>query len=178
MILKSLQCIEVSGNLVQLLIAKLHCGHKRTAFETIRRLEPLVQIRRRVVHRARSQCRPAHEVSEIRTKLSGCRRSRDRVTVHAGLRFENSSPCRHRGILLRRLLLIFNPRGELVWRVDVYTQQHQRVLRAAELRTLAEIQPRFLRIHPHAVHTIRDQIRLASQLRNPKAVVDVCRGQL
>ena len=50
-ILSSLQCFEVSSNLVQLLIAKLHCGHKRSAFERIGGFKPLAEIRRRVVHR-------------------------------------------------------------------------------------------------------------------------------
>src|SRR5258705_13308089 len=76
------------------------------------------------------------------------------------------------------MLLIPDPGIELLWRVGIYAQQHHRVLRTAELSALAEVEPRLPGIHPHCVHMIRDQICLPSQLRNPEAVVDICRSQL
>ena len=41
------------------------------------------------------------------------------------------------------------------------------------MSTLAEVQARCLRINPHCVDVIRDEIRLSRQLRNPEAMVNI-----
>src|ERR1700723_768548 len=115
---------------------------------------------------------------KVRSETSRSRLAWDGVGVHARLPLEDHSSCRYGCVLLGRVLLILNPGIELLWRIDVYTQQHHRVLRTAELSALPEIEPRLLGIHPHCVHMICDQICLSSQLRDPEAVVDVCRSQL
>ena len=47
------------------------------------------------------------------------------------------------------------------------------MLHSAVLRALADIHSNFMRIDPHFVNAIRNQIRLSRKTRNPKAVVRV-----
>ncbi len=72
---------------------------------------------------------------------------------------------------LRNLLLLLNPPVELLARLHVDAQQHLGVLCSAILRALPQKQARFVRIDPHLIRVIRNQIGLAAQSRDPKAVV-------
>src|SRR6266581_4748391 len=91
-----------------------------------------------------------------------CRCAADRVTVDAGRRFENA-PARDCFLVLSRgLLLRSNPRVKIFSTVDRYAQEHLAVLRPAILRTLAEKDARAMRIHPHAVRVVRNQVGLAA----------------
>ena len=57
--------------------------------------------------------------------------------------------------------------------VDRYPQKHLRVLRAAILRALAQKDSRPVRVDPHLVRAIRNQVGLARKLRNPEAVIGI-----
>src|SRR4029077_18612845 len=61
--------------------------------------------------------------------------------------------------------------------IDRDSQKHLRVLGSAILRALAEKNAGAVRVHPHAVGVIRNQVGFASELRNPEAVVRVSRKQ-
>ena len=69
-----------------------------------------------------------------------------------------------------------NPLGEIRRRVHVNADQHLGVCRAAILRALAQIEARFVRIDPHDIDLVGNQIHLAGQIRHPEAVIDVGRG--
>ena len=51
------------------------------------------------------------------------------------------------------------------------------MLRAAILRTLPKIKSRLLRIDPHRIEPVRNQVRLARQPRHPEAMVRISRRQ-
>ena len=53
------------------------------------------------------------------------------------------------------------------------TQQHLGVLRPAILCTLAEVDSCLLRVNPHRIGMIRNQIRLTSQPWDPETVVSI-----
>jgi hypothetical protein len=61
--LSSLQGLEISSQLIELLIVKLHCRHKGSPLERVRSLYPLPEVLWSVVRRTGGQCRPAHQVS-------------------------------------------------------------------------------------------------------------------
>lgn len=61
--------------------------------------------------------------------------------------------------------------------LNVNTQKHLGVLGTAELRTLAQIDACLIRVNPHAVRMIGNQIRFSGQARHPKAMVDIIRKQ-
>ena len=60
-------------------------------------------------------------------------------------------------------------RGEILGAVNVNPQQHLGVLRAAILRALAEINAGLVRIHPHLVDAIRNQVCLSRQAGEPRS---------
>ena len=83
-----------------------------------------------------------------------------------------------RFVLDRGLALGANPRVEFVGRIDRHAQQHLGVLGPAVLRALAEKDARSMRIEPQVVHSVRNQVDFAGELRNPEAVVGVGGQQL
>lgn len=65
------------------------------------------------------------------------------------------------------------PFTELLGRIDVDTQEHFGVLRAAILGTLADVHADFVRLDPNGVDAIGDEVGFAGELRNPKAVISI-----
>src|SRR6202008_94117 len=99
--------------------------------------------------------------------------TRHGMAVDAGSRLEYALALRNSVIYNRRLVLQPNPPVKFVSRLDVNTQQHFGMLGSAILRALAEINSGLLRIDPHAVRMVGNQIRLTAQPRHPKTVVSV-----
>src|ERR1700730_14455823 len=113
---------------------------------------------------------------QIRTESSRSPRSADRVTVHARGRFENVLACAL-VLVAYGLLLRENPILECFGAVHRHLEKHLRVLRAAILRTLSQIDSRALRVHPHFIYPVRDQVRFPSKLWYPEAVIGIGRKQ-
>src|ERR1700747_1196208 len=76
------------------------------------------------------------------------------------------------------LLLLTHPLRKVFRTVDRYPQEHVGMLGSAVLRALTHKGPGALRIHPHPIWMIRNEVRLASHLRHPEAVVSIRRKQL
>src|SRR5712675_280170 len=110
---------------------------------------------------------------QIRTEPAGCHRAAHRVAIYARGCLEDASACDLLRILIRNPLLLSDPGLKIFGSVYRHAEKHCRMLRAAILRALAEIDPRLVRIHPHFVYAIRNQVCLSSELRNPKAVISV-----
>ena len=136
------------------------------------------RLSRRVLRRTGRDRPTAHQVRQIRTEASVGGRAADRVTIDAGGRFEHSPAGQHLVVLRRGLLLRANPRVKVLGTVHDDAQEHLGVLRPAVLRALTEKHAGPLRVHPHLVDAIRNQVGLAGQLRNPEAVVGVGGKQL
>src|SRR5580692_3904620 len=108
-------------------------------------------------------------MSQIRAKSAVRHGSCKRMAVNASGRFKNPAPFLRGHVGYRRLLLMSDPFFELISRIDVDSKEHLRVLNSAELGTLTDIDPNVVRIDPHVVHAIRNQIGLSGKTRNPKA---------
>src|SRR5262245_37109466 len=115
---------------------------------------------------------------EIRTKTSSAVGAANRMTIHTSGCFKDVSSRGFFFILTRRLSLFAHPGVEVFRGIHIHAQQHLRVLRAAVLRALAEKQARLMRIEPHLVWVIRDQVGLSCKLGNPKTVISVRGEQL
>src|SRR5215471_4709588 len=114
---------------------------------------------------------------EIRTKTSSAVGAVDCVAVQAGRALEHMSSRSFFFILVRWLLLLVCPCLEVFRAIYVHAQEHLCVLCPAVLRTLPEKQARIVRIQPHLVRVIRNQVRLSCKLRHPEAVIGVCGEQ-
>lgn len=66
-----------------------------------------------------------------------------------------------------------DPISELLGRIDVDTEEHFGVLRAAVLGALAEVYAGFVRIDPCGIDAIGNEVGFSSELWNPKAVVGI-----
>src|ERR1041384_1464970 len=64
--------LQVSSDLVHLLISQLHIGHQTAQRELLRIAQPEAQVIRRICYCTRTQCFAIHQVSEIRTELPLC----------------------------------------------------------------------------------------------------------
>src|SRR5579875_851828 len=136
----SVQRVEVSHYFVDLSVAELHGRHENSLFEVIRILNPLVQVLRGVQGGAGGNRGPACQMRQIGPKAAhGCCPG-NRVAVGACMRLEHLPPLRDCGILRARLLLILHPSRELLRSIDVHADQHLRVLDAAKLRALTDIE--------------------------------------
>src|SRR5207247_9061560 len=102
----------------------------------------------------------------------------DRLTVAAGGRSENAPAGDRLFVPNRGLQLCPTPSVEIFSTVHRHAQQHLGVLRPAILRALAEKDAGAIRIHPHLVYPIRNQVGFTGKLRNPEAVVSVGGKQL
>ena len=78
---------------------------------------------------------------------------------------------------LRRLTLLRYPAVKIGARLHNHSQQHLGVLGAAVLGALTYVNSGFMRIDPHAVGAVGNQIGLAGQFRHPEAVIGVRRQQ-
>src|SRR5215469_3072708 len=116
-------------------------------------------------------------MSQVRSKESVRDGAVDRVTIDASRALEYPAPfdClrTHGGILLSRLLLPLYPIIEVCARLHVDSQEHLPVLSSTVLRALSKVEARLVRIDPCAIRMIRDQICLAGEARNPKAVIGI-----
>src|ERR1700675_3758898 len=88
------------------------------------------------------------------------------VTVQAGGALKNMSPCGFFSVLIRWLLLSAHPGVEICGAIHIHPQKHLCVLCPAELGALTEKYAGLVRIQPHIVYAIRNQVRLACKLRN------------
>src|ERR1700688_5020140 len=86
--------------------------------------------------------------------------SRHRVAVDTGGRFEYSLPLGNGITDDCRLALLLNPAAEVILRLNINTQQHLGVLGPAILRTLPEVNAGLLRVDPHTVGVVGNQISL------------------
>src|SRR5258708_39303207 len=110
---------------------------------------------------------------QIRAEPAGCRRAADSVAIYARGCLEDASACYLLRILIRNPLLLSDPGLETFGSVYRHAEKHFRVLRAAILRALAEIDARLVRVHPHFVYAIRNRVCLSGKLSNPEAVIGV-----
>ena len=85
---------------------------------------------------------------------------------------------RHACVLSRGLLLCAHPRGKIFRTVHRNAQQHLGMLCSAVLRALAKKDSRALRVHPHSVRVVGNQVGLSREFRDPEAVVGIGRKQL
>ena len=95
------------------------------------------------------------------------------MTVDACGRLEYPLPLRNRVIYIRRLALLSDPPIKFILRLDINPQQHLGVLSPAILRALAEVDSGLLRVDPHSVGMVGNQISLTPQPWNPKAVIRI-----
>ena len=104
--------------------------------------------------------------------------ARNGVAVDAGGAFKYAFPfgCAFRSV--RRLTLLLHPAVELIARLHIDAQQHLGVLRAAILGALPQVQSSLVRIDPHAVFAVWNQVRFPGQTRHPEAVIGVGGKQL
>ena len=72
---------------------------------------------------------------------------------------------------------VLHPSIELFARINVHTQQHFGVLRAAILRALTEIESRLVGVDPCVVFAVWNQVRFSRKTWHPKAVVGISRKQ-
>src|SRR5882724_72942 len=115
---------------------------------------------------------------QVRTKASIRGGSGHCMAVHAGIAFKYSPTCDCACVLDCETLLGANPGSKLLGSIHRNAEQHFRVLCSTVLGTLAKKDTCALRIHPHSVGVVRNEVRLACQLRHPKAVVGIGRKQL
>src|SRR2546422_2087550 len=99
------------------------------------------------------------------------------MTVDASSRLENAPPLRNCGTRLRRPPLLFNPAIELLARLHVDAEKHLGVLRSTILCALAQVEPGLLRVKPHAIGVVGNQVGLTCQAGNPEAVICICGQQ-
>src|SRR5712671_2756334 len=110
---------------------------------------------------------------QIRTEPAGCHRAADGVAIYACGCLEDASACDLLRILIRSPLLVSDPGFKNFGGVYRDAEEHLRVLRAAILRALAEIDARLVRVYPHFIYAIRNQVCLSGKLRNPETVISV-----
>ena len=78
---------------------------------------------------------------------------------------------------VRGLTLFLNPAIKLISRLNINSQQHLGVLRSAILGALPQVKPGLMRINPHAVRMVGNQVRFAIEARYPEAVIRIRRKQ-
>src|SRR5271155_1433165 len=113
-------------------------------------------------------------MSQVRAEAAGGDGSLDGVAVDARVLHEDGLAFSGGGVagelLLGRLLLLLDPNRKLLRRLRVDAKEHLRVLGAAILSTLAEIEACRLWIDPHNVDSIWKQVSLARKTWYPEAV--------
>src|SRR6266478_3820109 len=115
---------------------------------------------------------------EVGAKASIRGGSGDSMAVHAGIAFKHSPTCDCACVFGSGSLLSANPGGKILLPIHRHAQQHLCVLCSTVLGTLAKKNTCALRIHPHSVGVVRNEVGLACKLRHPKAVVSIGRKQL
>src|ERR1700677_1470941 len=100
------------------------------------------------------------------------------MTVQAGIAFKALPAGDRTSVFGRRFLLGSHPAGKILRSVYKNAEQHLGVLRSAILCALAKKDSRALRVYPHSVGMVRNEVRFSCELRHPKAVVGIGREQL
>src|ERR1700687_1416547 len=100
------------------------------------------------------------------------------MTVDAGSGLEYPLPLGNNITGGRRLPLLLDPAVELIVRLNINTQEHFGVLCPAILRALAEVNARLVRIDPHTIRVVRNQVRLTCQPWPPETMVRISGQQL
>ena len=163
---------------MHLVCCQVHGRHQRSFFDLVRIRNPTFQIVCCIVCGSGGNRLPARQMSQVWPELPMCGCARNRMAIHACLRFKLVPPSRNRGILDAWLLFLLHPCGKLLRRIDVDTQQHLRVLHAAELRALSFIKTWRMGIDPHFVDAVRQQVDFAGKPRNPERMDHICRREL
>src|SRR5262249_5402306 len=112
---------------------------------------------------------------QIRPECSFGRSALDGVAVDARCREKALTPGRRQLAFLRGWTLRRPPAGELIGGMRDNANAHFRVLRPAILSAVAEVRAHLLRLDPHPVDAVRDQIGLPRELRDPETMRDVHR---
>src|SRR5580692_3191791 len=165
--------LEVRGQCVQIPPVQIHGGHERAWFDGIGIVNPHSKILGVVCRSAGGDGVAAHQMSQIRTEASVRYRSRNGMAIDASRCFKNPATFLRTLTHLCRFRLLLNPLFELIWRVNVNTEEHLGMLGAAILGTLADENACFVWIDPHVVYTVWNQVGLSSQTRDPKTVVRI-----
>jgi hypothetical protein len=156
---------------------QLHSRHQATRFDCVWIANPQTEIIGSIRRHSGANRVSTHQVSEIGAEPSICYRARDLVTVDAGCVLKNASTFGRTTSQTGRPPLILCPSIELVAWLHIDAEQHFCVLNAAILGALPEKEAGLMRIDPHLIRVIGDEVRLASQTRYPKTVICVCRQQ-
>src|SRR6266550_926064 len=172
------QRLHVTHDRIQVRVAQLHGGHQRTGFDCTGVLYPKTEVVVSVCGGACGDRGAAHQMRKVRAKASIRGGSPHRMAVHASIGFKDSPARDCAWVFDSGLLLSANPGGKILRPIHRNPEQHLRVLGSAVLGTLAKKDACALRIHPHSVGVIRNEVGLACKLRHPKAVVGIGRKQL
>src|ERR1700751_569074 len=114
-------------------------------------------------------------MGEVRDESPVGHCSRDGMTVYAGRGFKDLSALLRRTVRHCRPFFFLNPPIKLFRGINVYAQEHLGMLDAAVLSALPDIPTCFMRLNPHVIDAVWNQIRLSRQTRHPKTVVRICR---
>src|SRR5215471_17706911 len=112
---------------------------------------------------------------QVRPECSSGRSALDRVAVDAREGEKALTPGCRQSVFRRGPTLGRRPAGELFGGMSDDSNAHFRVLRPAIFGAVAEICARLLRLDPHTVDAVRDQVGLPCELRNPETMRDVRR---
>ena len=117
---------------------------------------------------------PAHQMSEVGAESTVSNRSGDRMAIDAGSRFKDAASLDNGVAQMRRLALPGDPLGEIIRGLhNRNAQQHLGVLCAAILSALSQEKSLFVRVDPHTIRVIRNQIGFTSEPWNPKTVIGI-----
>src|SRR5262249_14836830 len=141
-------------------------------------LNPKAEFFRSILSRTGGDGLAAHQVREVRTETSVRNRAADRMTVDASSGLKNTSSLTYLAVLNRWLLLRADPGSKIFAVIHRYTQKHLGVLSPAILGALTQKDACAVRIHPHTVGMIWNQVGFARELWNPETVIGVSRKQL
>src|SRR5580698_5485179 len=97
----------------------------------------------------------------------------DAVTTGTRILLKDLSPMCWRVRCSGRKALSSDPLIKSWPRLDHYANQHHRVLSTTELRTLAQIDSGLMRINPHSINFVGNEISFTGQARDPKAMGDI-----
>src|SRR5579862_2635876 len=99
------------------------------------------------------------------------------MAIHASIPFKHSPARGCTSVFESGFLLGAHPAGKILRSIDRNAEQHLGVLRSAVLRTLAQKNAGALRVYPHSVGMVWNEVGLSCKLRHPKAVVGIGREQ-
>src|SRR5687768_4528875 len=107
---------------------------------------------------------------QVRSECSFCRSTLDDMAVDARGGEKDRAPCRRLRVFSRGSPLRLHPTCELFRRVRDDAKAHFRVLRPAILGAVTEIRASLLRLDPHPVDAVGDQVGLPRELRDPETM--------